>query len=148
LYDANQKQYFNWDGKGLKNVTSKIKVPLYNEEHDSPSNPASYGIMGWHEGDSAVYIYDRYDVWKIDPAGVGNPVNMTTNGRKTNTQYRFVRLDTTERFLRHGQTLYFRTQNQNATAIKLIHRTHFYQTLNSPSLHNLQSPIPPFLRSR
>ncbi len=112
LYDANQKQYFNWDGKGLKNVTSKIKVPLYNEEHDSPGNPASYGIMGWHEGDSAVYINDRYDVWKIDPSGVGNPVNITTNGRKTNTQYRFVRLDTTERFLRHGQTLYFRTQNQ------------------------------------
>ena len=112
LYDAKAKNYFNWDGKNLKNITSKIKVPLYNEEHDSPGEPGAYGIMGWHEGDSAVYIYDRYDVWKVDPTGTLNPVNITVDGRKTFNEFRYVRLDTTQRFLQHSQLLYFRTQNQ------------------------------------
>ncbi|MFN2438546.1 MAG: alpha/beta hydrolase family protein, partial [Chitinophagaceae bacterium] len=112
LYDAKAKHYFNWDGKSLKNITSKIKVPLYNEEHDSPSDPSAYGIMGWHEGDSAVYIYDRYDIWKVDPVGSLNPVNLTAYGRKNSIQYRYVRLNSDERFLKHSQSLYFRTQNQ------------------------------------
>ena len=42
-------------------------MPLWNEEYDSPDDPPPYGVMGWHEGDSAVYIYDRYDVWKVNP---------------------------------------------------------------------------------
>ncbi|HVE60310.1 MAG TPA: hypothetical protein VNA26_00725, partial [Chitinophagaceae bacterium] len=100
LYDAKAKHYFNWDGKSLKNITSKIKVPLYNEEHDSPSDPGAYGIMGWHEGDSAVYIYDRYDIWKVDPMGLVNPVNITADGRKNFIQYRYVRLNPDERFLK------------------------------------------------
>ena len=111
LYDAKAKHYFNWDGKSLKNITSKIKVPLYDEEHDSPSDPGAYGILGWHEGDSAVYIYDRYDVWKVDPTASANPVNITIDGRKNFIQYRFVRLDTAIRFLQHSQSVYFRTQN-------------------------------------
>jgi hypothetical protein len=53
-YDYKEKNYFAWDGDSTRNITSKIKVPLYNEEHDSPSDPAPYGVMGWHEGDSAV----------------------------------------------------------------------------------------------
>ena len=67
-YESKARNYFVWDGKETRNITSKIKVPLWNEEHDSPSDPPPYGVMGWHEGDSAVYVYDRYDVWKVDPA--------------------------------------------------------------------------------
>ncbi|HNR18318.1 MAG TPA: S9 family peptidase, partial [Chitinophagaceae bacterium] len=61
-YDSKARHYFIWDGKETKNITQKIKYPLWNEEHDSPSDPSPYGVMGWHEGDSAVYVYDRYDV--------------------------------------------------------------------------------------
>ena len=66
-YDRKAKNYFAYDGKETKNITAKIKVPLYDEENDTPDYPSPYGVMGWHEGDSAVYIYDRYDIWKVDP---------------------------------------------------------------------------------
>ncbi len=138
LYDANAKHYFNWDGSRLKNVTSKIKFPLYNEEHDSPGNPTSYGIMGWHEGDSAVYIYDRYDIWKIDPRGLIEPLNITLNGRKTINQYRYVRLDSNENFFKHAQSLYFRIQNQKSKKegvafARLFNQLNFYRIeKNSP----------------
>jgi dipeptidyl aminopeptidase/acylaminoacyl peptidase len=112
LYDNKVKHYFAWDGKALKNITSKIAVPLYNEEHDTPSDPSPYGVMGWHKGDSAVYVYDRYDVWKVDAAGKIAPKNITTTGRLENETYRYLKLDPDERFVASGQPVNFRTQNQ------------------------------------
>ena len=108
LYDNKAKNYFAWDGTALKNITSKIKVPLYNEEYDQPDDPNPYGIMGWHEGDSAVYVYDRYDVWKVDVQAKENPVNLTNQGRKEKTSFRYVRWNNDERFFRFGQPLFFR----------------------------------------
>ena len=55
-YDRKAKHYFSWDGEKTRNITSKIKVPLWNEEHDTPDLPGPYGVMGWHEGDSLVYL--------------------------------------------------------------------------------------------
>ncbi|HEU4634047.1 MAG TPA: prolyl oligopeptidase family serine peptidase [Flavisolibacter sp.] len=112
LYDNKAKHYFAWDGKGLKNITARIKVPLYDEDYDTPDDPNPYGIMGWHEGDSAVYIYDRYDVWKVDVKGKEAPVNLTRTGRKSKESYRYVRLDRDEKFVKRNQQVYFRTQNQ------------------------------------
>jgi hypothetical protein len=82
LYDNKARNYFAWDGKGVRNITSKIKVPLYNEENDTPDDPNPYGVMGWHEGDSAVYVYDRYDVWRVDPSGLKQPVMLKAGDRK------------------------------------------------------------------
>ncbi|HEY0040539.1 MAG TPA: S9 family peptidase, partial [Flavisolibacter sp.] len=97
LYDNKTRHYHAWDGTGLKNITAKISVPLYDEEHDTPSDPNPYGIMGWHEGDSAVYIYDRYDVWKVDPTASVSPLMITqiakTTGRAKRNAYRYIRLD-------------------------------------------------------
>jgi dipeptidyl aminopeptidase/acylaminoacyl peptidase len=112
LYDNRAKNYFAWDGKDLKNISSKIKVPLYNEEHDTPDDPNPYGIMGWQEGDSAVYVYDRYDVWKVDPQGIQLPLNSTVTGRKSKNAFRYVKLNAEERFLKRNQPVYYRVQNQ------------------------------------
>ncbi len=121
LYDAKVKQYFAWDGKSLKNVSAKVKYPLYDVEHDSPSDPSPYGVMGWQEGDSAVYVYDQFDVWKLDPKGLAAPVNITATGRRDKTVFRYLRLDPEERFIRHRQPLYFRTQNKVNKDIGLSH---------------------------
>lgn len=111
LYDSKARHYFAWDGKSLKNISASIKTPLYNEEHDTPGEPSSYGVMGWHQADSFVYVYDRFDVWKIDPTLKQGPVNLTKVGRTTKTAYRYQRLDAEERHLVHGQALYFKMQN-------------------------------------
>lgn len=101
-YDSKAKNYFVWDGVMIKNITEKIKQPLYNEEHDSPSDPAPYGVMGWMQADSAVYIYDRYDIWRIDPlAGTVNCVTRQ-DGQKNKTNYRYTRLDPDEKFIPTG----------------------------------------------
>lgn len=110
-YENKDRNYYIWNGKTTRKLTEKIKAPLYDEEHDSPSDPPAYGVMGWHENDSAVYIYDRYDVWKVDPEMIKAPETITT-GRKSNNVYRFLRLDSTQRFFTGNSSLFFRVQNK------------------------------------
>ncbi len=115
-YDSKAKNYFVYDGDSIKNITTKIKVPLYDEEHDTPGNPSPYGVMGWHEGDSAVYIYDRYDVWRVNPTGKPDPFALTSParlgfGRAQKNSFRYIKTDPDELFLKTGQALYFRMTN-------------------------------------
>lgn len=97
-YDRPAKNYFIWDGVTVKNISAKITVPLWNEEYDMPDSPNPYGFMGWHENDEFVYIYDKYDIWKVDVTGKKLPFNITTGaGRKNATTYRYVQLDNEKR---------------------------------------------------
>ncbi len=110
-YDRVMKNYFAWDGAVIRNITSDVKVPLYQEDWDTPDEPAQYGVMGWMQGDSAVFIYDRYDVWKLDPLKNQAPVNLTKAGRTLKDVYRYVRLDREEKFMKGNADLYFKTLN-------------------------------------
>ena len=127
LYDRKAKHYFLWEGKALKNISVKIPVPLYDEENDVPADPNPYGVMGWHQGDSAVYLYDRYDVWKVDLVGNAAPIKLTkvlnTDGRTNKTTYRLLRLEKDERFIRSGEKLYFRLfnrENKKSAVLSLL----------------------------
>ena len=74
-----------------RNITAGIPRPLYYELHDTPSSPGPYGIAGWVGDDSYVLIYDRFDIWKVDPAGKEDPVCMTNGyGRANNIQLHYV----------------------------------------------------------
>ncbi|SDC60329.1 S9 family peptidase [Niabella drilacis] len=99
-YDSRQKNYFVFDGTTARNITAAINVPLYDEENDVPDEPAPYGIMGWTEGDRSVLIYDRYDIWMVDPRGKALPVNLTKNGRLQQVTYRYIATDPEARYIR------------------------------------------------
>lgn len=115
-YEYKVRNYYVWNGKTTRKLTEKIKVPLYDEEHDSPSDPPAYGVMGWHENDSAVYIYDRYDVWKVDPEMVNAP-QAITGGRKVKCVYRLVRVDSSELYFKANIPIYFRVQDKTTKGV-------------------------------
>lgn len=110
-YDNKAKDYFVWDGGLTKNISEKISTPLFDEEHDTPNEPPPYGVMGWQEGDAAVYIYDRYDIWKIDPRQDEKPLNITRQ-RENKNQVRYVRTDPEKRFLKENDLIALRTSNE------------------------------------
>ena len=84
----------------VKSLTRMIPVRFFNEKHDTPDDAAPYGIAGWAPGDRFVYIYDRYDIWKIDPAGERVPVSVTQAfGRRNNISYRYVRTNPEEEYI-------------------------------------------------
>lgn len=94
LYDAKSKGYQLWNGKELKNITAGIKAKFYNEENDVPADPPPYGIMGWHDNDSAVYVYDRYNIWRIFTTDNSAPQTLIKNAAP-GISYRYVVVDTT-----------------------------------------------------
>jgi len=80
----------------LRQVTSDETGPFYDELNDRPEYPSDYGMAGWTTEDEFMILYDRYDMWLIDPKGNMVPNNMT-KGRDDRRRYRYVRLDREER---------------------------------------------------
>jgi len=77
----------------IKNLTEGMSVSFANELHDSPSLAGSYGTPGWSDDDAAFFLYDRYDIWRVDPKG-GSAVNVTNGfGRQNKITMRYQRLD-------------------------------------------------------
>lgn len=77
-------------------ITNNEEVAFYDAEDDHPMLPSSHGFLGWLENDQAILIYDKYDIWQVDPSGA-QAARRLTNGRKDNTLYRYVQLDREER---------------------------------------------------
>ena len=99
-FDGEKQAWFGMDvrDRAVRNLSERIPHAVYNELHDSPSLPGSYGSPGWTSGDTHFLIYDKFDIWAIDPTGKSEPRNITEGvGRKENMRFRYVRLDPEER---------------------------------------------------
>ena len=82
------------------NLTQSIEFPFWNQLHDTPSDPRAYGIAGWTANDDSVLVYDRYDIWELDPSGQAEPVCVTQSmGREQTIRFRYQRLDREARFV-------------------------------------------------
>lgn len=76
------------------NLTAEISVPFSNELHDYPSLPSSYGSAGWTQDEEWVLLYDRYDIWALDPNGRRESRNLTRAfGRAWDIRLRILNLD-------------------------------------------------------
>jgi dipeptidyl aminopeptidase/acylaminoacyl peptidase len=98
-YDSRDSSWVAFDiqSQSKINLTKVLPVPFFEELHDSPALPGSYGSEGWLEGDAAILINDRFDIWKIDPRNPAAAINLTLGeGRKKQITYRRERLKTDE----------------------------------------------------
>jgi dipeptidyl aminopeptidase/acylaminoacyl peptidase len=93
-FDYKDKNYYSIELKNNKitQLTTDSSVRFYDENHDTPNDPAPYGIAGWTENDKYILIYDRFDIWKFDPTGKEAALNLT-NGRAKSVRYRYESLD-------------------------------------------------------
>ena len=73
-------------------LTSNLSADFVNRDHDYPvEQKPSWGLAGWAENDEAVLLYDRYDIWSVNPDGDGS--SRLTNGADDEIRYRYTRLD-------------------------------------------------------
>ncbi|MEE8148092.1 MAG: prolyl oligopeptidase family serine peptidase, partial [Longimicrobiales bacterium] len=102
-WDGEERQYFGFPTDGSREVaclTADIPHPLWNELHDSPSAPRAYGTGGWLAGDVGLLVYDRHDLWLVDPAGKVAPHAVTEgSGRERGLRFRRVDMDPDEPFV-------------------------------------------------
>lgn len=73
------------------NITATIAVPLIDSTFDlyMDQRPRGFEVVAWLENDAALLVYDQYDIWRLDPSGKLNPVNLTNGyGRRHNIIFR------------------------------------------------------------
>ncbi len=98
------KYFLTFDGKDWNaisiatgksvNLTAKLPVAFWNEEEDTPSTHASYGIGEWTKDDKYVLLYDHYDIWQIAPDG-SSATNLTHGmGRAQHLELRAIAFHT------------------------------------------------------
>ncbi|HKK77932.1 MAG TPA: prolyl oligopeptidase family serine peptidase [Saprospiraceae bacterium] len=87
-------------------LTNNEMVPFYDELNDRPMLPGSYGLAGWTEDDDFLLLYDRYDVWLVDPSEELASNNLT-NGRDERRVSRLVRIDPEARAIEEVEPMLF-----------------------------------------
>jgi len=112
-YDLKQKHYFAYSNAKLVNLNARIPHKLYDEEYDMPSMPTPYGVMTWGSMDSSLYVYDRFDIWKLDPLGIKSPIEITGGiGRKSKTNYKYVSTNAEDKSVKGNQKILLRSFNE------------------------------------
>jgi dipeptidyl aminopeptidase/acylaminoacyl peptidase len=116
-YDAASRRYYTWSNGKSVMISAKVPVALHDERFDMPDDPSPYGPVRWIENDESVLVYDRFDIWQLDPMGIKPPVCVTgCAGRKNGIVYRYLPTDPEERSLKPGQVLLLRSFNENTKA--------------------------------
>ena len=86
------KDWFTISVPGGKkvNLTRKLGVKFFDEEHDTPSTPPAYSGVQWTPDGTFVLVSDRYDIWKLAADG-SSAENITKIGRKQHTRFSVLR---------------------------------------------------------
>ncbi|HEU4995377.1 MAG TPA: prolyl oligopeptidase family serine peptidase [Gemmatimonadaceae bacterium] len=72
-------------GRTIEVLPPNKGISWARETWDTPSIPQSWGIAGWTRGDRSLLLYDRWDIWDVDPTGARPAVSVTDSlGRKNN----------------------------------------------------------------
>lgn len=111
VYWYNERNYYAYEIASGKTVclTEQMQFPVWDEDQDMPMQRMAYGDMGWTEGDAALLIYDRHDIWQLDPKGELPPVCITAGqGRKDNRRFTYVNTDSEKRFVSVGDEVLLR----------------------------------------
>ena len=119
FYDSQRKLWRCIDLKTKKqrDLTKDIPHPLYDEIHDRPYPAAPYGTAGWLKDESAILVYDKYDIWKAPIDGKTTPTCVTEEqGRKHKLVFRRLKLDREERGIPANAELLLSTTNEKTKA--------------------------------
>jgi dipeptidyl aminopeptidase/acylaminoacyl peptidase len=98
-FDENEADWFTYrisDGAKV-NLTGKLTINFWREDHDTPNMPGAYGSAGFTANDDSILIYDKYDIWEIKPDGTGARMVTNGHGRKEQIVFRYRSLDPEER---------------------------------------------------
>lgn len=89
-------------------ISEGVDVPLWDTDDDHPMPSPAYGVLGWSEGDEALLVYDKYDVWSLSPDGSRKPFCFTKGaGRAANRTFRFRETDPERRMLKNGELMVY-----------------------------------------
>ncbi len=118
-YQEDTKHLWSIDMKTGKQVeiAKDVQVSLANELNDIPADANAYGFAGWTKGDGRLLVYDRYDIWSVDPAGNGPSINITHGiGRGSEIRFRYLAFDPKQTFIPADKPMVLGAFNEHTKA--------------------------------
>ena len=96
-------------------LTALLKdAHFYDEESADSDERRPFGIAGWTKDDARLLVYDKTDIWELDPIGAVAPMVLTGGyGKKNNVTFRLVELDRQEPGLDATKPLLMRALNND-----------------------------------
>ena len=85
-----QYQLFDSETGTTVQLAAGAPVSWVDELNDRPMAAESYGVAGWLADESAVLVYDRFDIWAL---GLTGDMHKLTDGRAAKQQYRLQQTD-------------------------------------------------------
>lgn len=83
------------DAMTARNLTSAINTVFEDRDDDHPlPERGPHGLAGWSEDDRWLYVYDKYDLWRL--ATDGSRSERLTRGAEDSVVHRIVRLNDDE----------------------------------------------------
>ncbi|NLU95755.1 alpha/beta hydrolase family protein [Chitinophaga sp. Ak27] len=147
-FDNEKSEYVSYEiasGK-YRNITERINTSWYGyyfkDIRDRPR-----GIATWTKDDESVLIYDRFDIWMVDPNGIKDPVNITSGfGRQNNIIFYLGLATYSNRIVLKGQPLllnavsidtkengyYEKALGKDVAPKKLTMGNYIYQLIDNP----------------
>ncbi len=87
------------------NITQRIATSFVNEDRDvTVAQKPPWGRAGWTKNDRSVLLYDKYDVWEVQPDGA--EARRLTRGAEDSVRYRYQSLDWSEDFIDTDDPVY------------------------------------------
>ena len=114
-YDNKEQGWYALSHKNDKKValTKDIQANFFDEDHDYPYPASSYSFAGWTKDDKYFLVYDRFDIWRVDPDGKEKTVCLTNGyGRKEKIQFRYVQLDKDIDYIDQSKPLFISAFNK------------------------------------
>jgi dienelactone hydrolase len=143
-YDESKRSWFAYDIKKRikQEITKQFEELLY--ALDDHTEPDGEYMFGWSTNDEYIFIYDRYDIWQIDPLGKQSPRNITCGyGKKTGIRLRALTrikanivLDKLDSLVLMGYNPntkikgYFRLEKDGGSSLKVVQLS--YGTMSTP----------------
>lgn len=78
-FDDQSQAWKRFEPERLKteNISEAISFPVHNELCDRPHPAEPYGIGGWSADGTRMYLYDRFDIWRVDMDNLQAPYCIT-----------------------------------------------------------------------
>jgi hypothetical protein len=113
-YNYTDSSFYSYELKTEKEfkLTNPRTIICYNELNDVPNIAPPYPVAGWLKDDNAFLIYDRYDIWSLDPSAKNEPVNLTLNGRKNRVTYRLININYDKEYIDPSEMQYLSAFNE------------------------------------
>lgn len=109
-FECADRSWYSMSTKTLEkhNITALIDDVFYNDELDIPMHDTHLGFVGWTDNGHAILVNSKYDLWKIDAAGVEPPVCLTKGeGKKNGIRFRYKKPVESDRYFNLAQNFHF-----------------------------------------